>query len=56
MAKRDRKTTVGIYLRVSTPDKSQETDNQLFQLKELCERMGWVVYDTYVEHDVRLDS
>lgn len=46
MAKRERKTTVGIYLRVSTTDKNQETDNQLLQLKELCKRMEWVVYDT----------
>jgi DNA invertase Pin-like site-specific DNA recombinase len=51
MTKRDRKTSVGIYLRVSTIDKGQETDNQLLQLNELCERMGWVVYDTYVDHE-----
>lgn len=51
MANHERKTSVGIYLRVSTIDKNQETDNQLLQLNELCERMGWVVYDTYVDHE-----
>lgn len=28
---------VGIYLRVSKDDGSQETDNQLIQLREFCE-------------------
>jgi DNA invertase Pin-like site-specific DNA recombinase len=51
MANHERKTSVGIYLRVSTIDKNQETDNQLLQLNELCERMGWLVYDTYIDHE-----
>ncbi|MEM6866813.1 MAG: hypothetical protein AAF528_00315 [Cyanobacteria bacterium P01_C01_bin.121] len=35
-----RPTRVAIYLRVSTTDKGQETDNQLLQLNELCDRMS----------------
>ena len=33
-----RPTRVAIYLRVSKDDGSQETDNQLIQLREFCER------------------
>ena len=31
-------TRVAIYLRVSKDDGSQKTDNQLFQLRDFCER------------------
>lgn len=37
---------VAIYARVSTED--QTTDNQVFPLKQYCERMGWQ-YDVFVE-------
>ncbi len=40
-----------LYLRVSTTDKGQETDNQLFQLKEFCARSGWEIFDTYVDKE-----
>ncbi|MEO0488042.1 MAG: recombinase family protein [Cyanobacteria bacterium J06659_2] len=43
--------SVAVYLRVSTTDKGQETDNQLLQLKELCQRMDWKIHDTYIDHE-----
>lgn len=51
MKNQDRQTRVGIYLRVSTTDKGQETDNQLLQLNELCDRMSWEIADTYIDHE-----
>lgn len=39
--------TVAIYARVST-DK-QTTDNQIQQLKEYVDRMGWLLVDSYVD-------
>ncbi|MBE7386294.1 MAG: recombinase family protein [Leptolyngbya sp. SIO1E4] len=51
MTNSDCKTKVGLYLRVSTMDKGQETDNQLLQLRELCDRMGWEIADTYIDHE-----
>lgn len=38
---------VGLYLRVSTLD--QETENQLRQLRALCQQQGWNVYKEYVD-------
>ena len=38
---------VGIYLRVSTRD--QETENQLLQLRALCEQQGWRITREYVD-------
>ncbi|MBD1865588.1 MULTISPECIES: recombinase family protein [Trichocoleus] len=40
-----------LYLRVSTTDKGQETDNQLLQLKEFCDRQGWSIAFTYVDRE-----
>ena len=43
---------VAIYLRVSKDDGSQETDNQLFQLREFCERWdGHELVAEYVDRE-----
>lgn len=43
---------VAIYLRVSKDDGSQETDNQLLQLREFCERWeGRVLVAEYVDRE-----
>lgn len=44
------KTACAIYARVSTTDKGQDTENQLFQLREYCKRSGWRVSKEYVDH------
>ena len=36
-----------LHLRVSTVDKGQDTDNQLLQLQEFCDRQGWQIIETY---------
>ncbi|MDQ3766909.1 MAG: recombinase family protein [Actinomycetota bacterium] len=41
-------TRVAIYLRVSKDDGSQETDNQLLQLREFCE--GWDGHELVAEY------
>jgi DNA invertase Pin-like site-specific DNA recombinase len=41
-------TKVALYLRVSKDDGSQETDNQLLQLREFCE--GWEGHDLVAEY------
>ncbi len=41
-------TRVAIYLRVSKDDGSQETDNQLIQLREFCER--WEGHELVAEY------
>ena len=38
--------TAAIYARVSTRDKGQDTENQLIQLRDYCQRQGW----RYVEY------
>jgi len=40
---------VALYARVSTKDKGQDTENQLAQLREYCQRQGWTVYREYVD-------
>lgn len=40
---------VAIYLRVSTLD--QEAENQLRQLRVLCEQQGWPIYREYLDHE-----
>jgi DNA invertase Pin-like site-specific DNA recombinase len=42
---------VAIYARVSTDDKGQDPDNQLRQLRQGCERMGYLVVCEYVERE-----
>ncbi len=47
-----RPTRVAIYLRVSKDDGSQQTDNQLLQLKEFCERWeGHELVAQYVDRE-----
>ena len=42
---------VAIYARVSTDKKGQDPENQLFQLRAWCDRMGYVVVGEYVDHE-----
>jgi DNA invertase Pin-like site-specific DNA recombinase len=46
-----KQTTCALYLRVSTTDKGQDTDNQLFQLQEFCDRQGWQIADIYFDYE-----
>ena len=43
-------TRVAIYSRVSTRDKGQDTENQMRQLREFCDRQGYEVVREYVDH------
>ncbi|RYZ60701.1 MAG: recombinase family protein, partial [Chitinophagaceae bacterium] len=40
---------VAIYARVSTVGKGQDTENQSSTLREYCQRMGYQVYDEYID-------
>jgi DNA invertase Pin-like site-specific DNA recombinase len=40
---------VALYARVSTRDKGQDTENQLAQLREFCQRQGWAIAHEYVD-------
>jgi DNA invertase Pin-like site-specific DNA recombinase len=40
-----------IYARVSTKLKGQDTENQLFQLREYCARQGWQIAGEYIDHE-----
>ena len=51
MTKNNRPTLVALYLRVSTTDKGQDTDNQLLQLQEFCDRQGWQIHDIYKDQE-----
>lgn len=42
---------VGIYARVSTKEKKQESENQLRQLREFSVLQGWTVTREYVDHE-----
>jgi DNA invertase Pin-like site-specific DNA recombinase len=42
---------VALYARVSTKDKGQDTENQLGQLREFCEKQGWEIAGEYVDHE-----
>ncbi|GAA6614923.1 recombinase family protein [Scytonema sp. NUACC26] len=46
-----RSILAALYLRVSTTDKGQDTDNQLLQLRDFCDRLGWKIYDIYVDRE-----
>ncbi|MEO1669447.1 MAG: recombinase family protein, partial [Cyanobacteria bacterium J06631_2] len=46
-----KKIRAALYLRVSTTDKGQETDNQLLQLREFCDRSDWDIFDIYVDKE-----
>jgi len=47
----NKKIKAALYLRVSTTDKGQDTDNQLLQLKEYCQKKGYDIYQVYVDHE-----
>lgn len=40
---------VALYCRVSTKDKGQDPEMQLRELREYCERRGWIVAGEYVD-------
>ncbi len=42
---------VALYARVSTKDKGQDVENQLAQLREFCERQGWVIHNEYMDDE-----
>lgn len=42
---------VALYLRVSTTDKGQDTDNQLLQLKQYCKSKSYEIYNIYIDHE-----
>ena len=44
------KITAGIYARVSTKDKGQDTENQLAQLRRYAESQNWEVIE-YIDHE-----
>jgi DNA invertase Pin-like site-specific DNA recombinase len=44
------KTTVAIYIRCSTNEKRQTTENQLRDLSEYCKRKGWDVFRVYEDY------
>jgi DNA invertase Pin-like site-specific DNA recombinase len=43
-------TRAAIYARVSTKDKGQDTENQLRQLRDFCDRQGWAFVAEYIDH------
>ena len=42
--------TIAIYARVST--EKQTTENQLIELRSLCERLGYQIYQEYVDNGI----
>ena len=42
---------VAIYVRVSTVDKGQDTENQLRELRQYCETRGYVVVQVYTDNE-----
>ncbi|HZQ53651.1 MAG TPA: recombinase family protein [Bryobacteraceae bacterium] len=40
---------VAIYARVSRDDGKQDTENQLHELREFCQRSGWTVVHEYID-------
>ena len=40
---------VALYARVSTDDKHQDPETQLFALREFCQRAGWEIVKEYVD-------
>lgn len=38
-----------LYARVSTGDKNQDPETQLYTLRQFCETAGWEVYQEYVD-------
>lgn len=44
------KVKVALYARCSTDDKGQDTENQLVQLREFCQRSSWTIVHEYVDN------
>jgi DNA invertase Pin-like site-specific DNA recombinase len=42
---------IGLYARVSTKDKGQETENQLVHLREFAAKQGWQITREYVDRE-----
>jgi DNA invertase Pin-like site-specific DNA recombinase len=42
---------VGIYARVSTKDKGQDTENQLVQLRDFAAKQDWQIVREYIDHE-----
>lgn len=47
---------IGIYARVSTKDKGQDTENQLVQLREFAAKQGWEIFNEYVDRETGAKS
>jgi DNA invertase Pin-like site-specific DNA recombinase len=47
---RNTTTRVALYARISTENKGQDTDNQLVQLREYCQRQGYDIVQEYIDH------
>jgi DNA invertase Pin-like site-specific DNA recombinase len=45
----EKQLRVALYARVSTRDGRQDTQNQLQQLREFCQRQGWQVTAEYID-------
>jgi hypothetical protein len=41
---------IALYARVSTKDKGQDTENQLFQLREFSAKQDWTIVREYIDH------
>ncbi len=42
----------GLYARVSTLDRGQDTENQLVELRAVAEQRGWIPVDEYIDKGV----
>jgi DNA invertase Pin-like site-specific DNA recombinase len=42
---------IGLYARVSTKDKGQETENQLVQLREFAAKQDWQITREYIDRE-----
>lgn len=47
---------IGIYGRVSTKDRGQDTENQLVQLREFAAKQGWEIFHEYVDRETGAKS
>lgn len=46
----EQRMRAAIYARVSTTDKGQDVENQLFQLREYCARQNWLIVEEFIDH------
>src|SRR5690348_10480456 len=40
---------IALYARVSTKDKTQDTENQLLQLRQYAKQQGWTIFREYTD-------